>query len=285
MKKKLIAISLVAMLGLSGCGLTGTSSSSSEASVAEETTAEEATTEAATEEETTEAATEAPTEAETEEETTEAATEEETKEDSDKDSADKGSASAKPVEGLSDKYVDFDNRSFAYNGKVFTVGESTFQDLIDGGVAFKEDDLNNINNNVNKNHSTSTYTVKISDYSSIQFEFINCTDDSMQEKDCVLSSARWYTIYVPQFADDQKRNDDIIADLEKAAEVVSFSFPLTLKKDDLLAQAPDYTDYSEGMEQYSYQVDSTKYFGGSGYKFEFNKDIGQLEEVYITWLP
>ena len=179
----------------------------------------------------------------------------------------------------------FDNRSFAYNGKVFTVGESTFQDLVDGGVAFKEDDLNNINNNVNKNHSTSTYTVKISDYSSIQFEFINCTDDSMQEKDCVLSSARWYTIYVPQFADDQKRNDDIIADLEKAAEVVSFSFPLTLKKDDLLAQAPDYTDYSEGMEQYSYQVDSTKYFGGSGYKFEFNKDIGQLEEVYITWLP
>lgn len=280
MKKKLIAISLVAMLGLSGCGLTGTSSSSSEASVAEETTAEEATTEAATEEETTEAATEAPTEAETEEETTEAATEEETKEDSDKDSA-----SAKPVEGLSDKYVDFDNRSFAYNGKVFTVGKSTFQDLVDGGVAFKEDDLNNINNNVNKNHSTSTYTVKISDYSSIQFEFINCTDDSMQEKDCVLSSARWYTIYVPQFADDQKRNDDIIADLEKAAEVVSFSFPLTLKKDDLLAQAPDYTDYSEGMEQYSYQVDSTKYFGGSGYKFEFNKDIGQLEEVYITWLP
>ena len=38
-----------------------------------------------------------------------------------------------PVEGLSDKYVDFENRSFAYNGKVFKLGESTLKNLIDGG--------------------------------------------------------------------------------------------------------------------------------------------------------
>ena len=43
--------------------------------------------------------------------------------------------SARDVEGVSDKYVDFDNMSFAYHGKLYTLGKSTLQDLIDDGTA------------------------------------------------------------------------------------------------------------------------------------------------------
>ncbi|MDO4304486.1 MAG: hypothetical protein Q4D94_11275, partial [Bacillota bacterium] len=60
-----------------------------------------------------------------------------------------------PVAGLSDNYADLENRSFAYNGKLFTLGTSTLQDLIDGGIPFEENDLNNKGNNVNKNYETS----------------------------------------------------------------------------------------------------------------------------------
>lgn len=41
-----------------------------------------------------------------------------------------------PVAGLSENYADLENRSFAYNGQIFTLGESTLQDLIDGGFPF-----------------------------------------------------------------------------------------------------------------------------------------------------
>ena len=281
MKKKLIAVSLIAMLSLASCGQdAGVSDTSSK----EETTTEAVTEEVTTEETTTEEATteEATTESAAET-TTEESTEATTEADKDED-AEKKSSDAKPVEGLSDKYADLDNRSFAYKGKVFTVGVSTFQDLIDGGLDFKEKDLANKENNVNPNHSTEWYVIDLSDYAHLQVQFTNVSDEAMTEKELPLQYLRWYTIYVPRF-DDEERNADIKADLEKASEVVQFSFPLTLTKDELLANSPDYTEYKEGFNQYNYKVDSTKYYRGSGYEFQFDKDVNQLRDMNITWLP
>ena len=48
--------------------------------------------------------------------------------------------------GLSENYADLDNRSFVYNGKKFTLGESTLKDLIDGGIPFEQNSLNNSGN-------------------------------------------------------------------------------------------------------------------------------------------
>lgn len=271
MKKKLIAVSLIAMLSLASCGADpGVSDPASK----EETTTEAVTEEATTEEATTEATTEAATEESTET-TTEAK--------DDKDDKDAAPAPA-AVEGLSDKYADLDNRSFAYKGKVFTVGVSTFQDLIDGGLDFKEKDLANKDNNVNPNHSTEWYVIDLSQYAHLQVQFTNVGDEAKSEKELPLQYLRYYTIYVPRF-DDEERNADIKADLEKAAEVVQFSFPLTLTKDELLANSPDYTEFKEGFNQYNYKVDSTKYYTGLGYEFQFDKDINQLKDMNITWLP
>lgn len=111
-----------------------------------------------------------------------------------------------PVEGLSEKYGDLENRSFSYKGKIFKLGESTLQDLIDGGIPFKESELNNIGNNVNKNYETGTYNVKINDNVSMQFQFINITDSNITESEALLSYVRWYALYVPQSDYDESRN-------------------------------------------------------------------------------
>lgn len=284
MNKKLLAVSLIAMLGLTSCGAADGNSAPDAAVSATEAATEETTTEEATEESTTEEAT---TEEATEESTTTADedSEDTTTSASDKDEdEDSSETAAAPVEGLSDKYADLDNRSFAYKGKIYTVGVSTFQDLLDGGVDFKDNDAANKDNNVSPNHSTEWYTIDISHYAHIQVQFTNVSDDPMSAKDCPLQYVRWYTIYVPRF-DDEERNADIKADLEEAAKVVQFAFPITLTSEELLANSPDYTEYKEGFNQYNYKTESSKYIRDTGYEFQFDKDIDQLKDMNITWLP
>lgn len=93
--------------------------------------------------------------------------------------------------GLSENYADLDNRSFVYNGKKFTLGESTLKDLIDGGIPFEQNSLNNSGNNVNKNYETDRYTADINDYVTMQFMFGNFTDSEQKAEDCVLSYVRY----------------------------------------------------------------------------------------------
>lgn len=189
-----------------------------------------------------------------------------------------------PVEGLSDKYVDFENRSFAYDGKVFKLGESTLKDLIDGGIPFYESDLNNKGNNVNKNYETSRYTADINKYVTMQFKFVNITGDTLTEEECLLSYVRISYLYVPQPDYDAERNATITENILDAANTVCFSFPATLTKEQLLE------NNSEGAEQddynnVDYRIKSEVYMGSSGYHFRFNKTTNQLSEMTMDWLP
>lgn len=267
MNKKLLAAAAIAamLLSMTACG----SKESSDSSVSE--------TEQVTEAETTAEATEEETEETTEEEEVSDESAEETE-------FEVPSIDFTPVEGLSENYADLEKRCFAYDGKIFTLGESTLQDLIDGGIPFSENDLNNVGNNVNKNYETGTYTVRINDYVSMQFSFINNTDSNMTEGECLLSTVRWYILYVPQPDYDQSMNDEIINCLSDAAQKVCFAFPLNLTKEQLLENNSDTTEEDE-YNNVEYKVDSEVYYGSSGYSFEFNDTTNQLENVYITWLP
>lgn len=189
-----------------------------------------------------------------------------------------------PVEGLSDKYVDFENRSFAYNGKVFKLGESTLKDLIDGGIPFDESDLNNKGNNVNSNYESSRYTVDINKYVTMQFKFVNITEDTLTEEECLLSYVRISYLYVPQPDYDADMNAAITENILDSANTVCFSFPATLTKEQLLENS------SEGAEQdeynnVDYKIDSEVYMGSSGYHFKFDKTTNQLSEMTMSWLP
>lgn len=189
-----------------------------------------------------------------------------------------------PVEGLSDKYADLENRSFAYNGKVFTLGVSTLKDLIDGGLPFSENDLNNKGNNVNKNYETSRYTVRVNDYVTMQLKFVNITEGNLTEEECLLSYVRFFYLYVPQPDYDPDRNAKITDYIFDAANVVCFSFPAILTKEQLLENC------SEGAEQdeynnVDYRIKSEVYLGSSGYHFEFDKNTNQMDDMSMSWFP
>lgn len=191
------------------------------------------------------------------------------------------------VEGLGDKYVDFDNRAFAYDGKIFKLGESTLKDMIDAGVPFEENDLNNRGNNVNKNYQTSRYDAEINDYVNLQCTFINTTKGPQTEEECLLYSVRYYYLYVPQPDYEPDRNEKLTKSILDASKKVCFSFPATLTKEQLLENSSEGVEETEGKYSYylKYSIDAEVYMGSSGYNFRFNKVTNQLEEVSIDWLP
>lgn len=189
-----------------------------------------------------------------------------------------------PVAGLSENYADLENRCFAYNGQIFTLGESTLQDMIDAGIPFDDGDLNNAGNNVNSNYETSRYNVEINNYAHMQFTFINTTENSLTEAECPLSLVRWYTIYVPNPDYEDSLNEEITGLIRDAGNYVCFSFPLTLTKEQLLENNNDATEIDE-YNKVSYKIDSEVYMGNSGYTFKFNRDTDQLEDVTVSWLP
>lgn len=193
-----------------------------------------------------------------------------------------------PVAGLSDDYADLENRCFAYKGQIYTLGESTLQDLIDGGVPFEESALNNIGNNVNSNYETDRYDVEINDYVHMQFSFVNTTETNITEADCVLHLVRWSPLYVPQPDYEEILNEEIARLINDASDDVCFSFPLTLTKEQLLENNANATEINEEYSHantVNYRVDSEVYMGESGYTFIFNKKTDQLQDVTISWLP
>lgn len=185
--------------------------------------------------------------------------------------------------GLSENYVDLDNRAFVYNGKKYTLGESTLKDLIDGGIPFEKNSLNNSGNNVNKNYETERYTADINDYVTMQFMFGNFTDSEQKAEDCVLSYVRYSHLFVPHPEYDASMNAEISEMMLDGAKQVNFSFPTTITKDQLLEKCGENAE--EDGKVVRYNVDSEVYMGDSGYNFEFDETTGQLKEVRISWLP
>ncbi|WP_049962629.1 hypothetical protein [Ruminococcus sp. HUN007] len=296
MKKSIICAALISsMLTVTACGpaqnidVTDEKYDAAEETTAAETTEEttEATTEETTAEttaETTEATTEATTEVSAVTETSETSVSGVTEVSGDEQKAEEAAADISPVEGFSSTYADLDNRCFAYKGKLFKLGEATFQDLIDAGVPFKKDDVANADNNLSKNRETSWYTADITQYTHLQFTFGNFTDDNIKEKDAVLDYVRWYSIYTPRASFDAERNADIEADIAESAKSVSFAFPLTLKKADLFANSGTPTK-DGGNFSIEYKKESEKYIGNKGYTFQFDNESEQMSEVSISWLP
>ena len=200
------------------------------------------------------------TEVDTEDETTEVDTEEETTE---------AAVAPAPVDGLSDTYADLDNRSFAVNGKVYTLGVTTLQEMIDDGVPFDSNDIANANNNLNANSSSSGFRIVLGEYYDAQVYVGNFTDENKTAAECPICE-----IYLP-------------VDLDQPNDILQFAFPLTITEDELVANSGEPTDKSEYTSDdgdyqsntYEYKKDSDKYIGDSGYQFEFVN--GELRYLYI----
>ena len=285
MRKSIIAAALLAsVLSITACGPTENVNVAEENYDAAEGTTAAETTEETTEETTAETTTEATTAVTTEVTTTAetSAVSEVSGETEKKDEAEKKDEKAeesKSAEGFSSVYADLDNRAFGYNGKVLKLGESTFQDLVDAGVPFSEEDLLDADNNVNSGKTSGYYTFHVDDskYSNLQLVFVNDTDTNIKLKECKLEMARWWAM-IPRPTYDEERNAELKADLEAAAKHVSFAFPLTLTKSELIANSGEPTSEKLGTE---YKNPGEVY---GGYRFTFDTDSEVLQDVSIELL-
>lgn len=263
MKKKVVTLLLASMcLGMlaTGCG-TSASTKDTKTTVATEASAETET----------EVETEQPDAIEATETVVETGTEaiDDSTETADTESAE--SAESTETATIGGRYVDFDNMQFAINGKTYTLGQTTLQELIDDGVPFNEDDIANASNNLNKNSQSSGFRIVLGDYWSGQVYVFNDSDAGKTASECYISE-----VYLPMH-------------IGETQNVMSFAFPVDMTLDELLANESNPTDNRtyEGenhtTDTVEYKKDSTKYYGQYGYKFEFLD--GVLQYITIDYLP
>lgn len=179
-------------------------------------------------------------------------------------------AATTPVDPSGKTYVNFDEMNFYVNGQKFTLGKTTLQQMIDAGVPFDSEDLQNAGNNVKSNSESETFRIVIGDYYYARVYFMNDTEDDKAAKDCFVH--------------------EISFSIKDEQSVISFDFPLNLTIDQLKANSGEPTEepfhYEDGdyiSDTFRYTHESERYFNDSCYQFDFQK--GQLDSVRLTYIP
>lgn len=166
--------------------------------------------------------------------------------------------------------INIDNMQFKLEGHVFTLGETTLQDMLDAGIEFDKDSMSNASNNVNADNEILMY-YKVGKYNTAYLSFTNFTEDNLKATDCTLSS-----IDVSIFED----SDDDYSKLE-------FTIPYGISTDELISQAGEptdtYTSESSNFTTLYYQRESEQYYGDLGYSISFMDN--QLSGIEMEFLP
>ncbi len=225
----------------------------------------------ALEEPTTTTTTEEPTTTTTEEPTTTTTTEASTP-----DSSDNGGSTPNPNPSGA-KYVNFDDMSFYINGKKYTLGKTTLQDMIDDGVKFEEDDLENAKNNIKSHYQSSYFKIDpgVKNGCFIWIQVFNETDSGKPANECYVNEILY----------------KVLSDEGAKQKVITFDFPLNLTLDELKANSgePNETPYhNEDNPKYIYDTlewtkKGTKFWNSNRISFRFTN--GALKEVSMTYIP
>ena len=223
------------------------------------------------EEPTTTTTTEEPTTTTTEEPTTTTTTEASTP-----DSSDNGGSTPNPNPSGA-KYVNFDDMSFYINGKKYTLGKTTLQDMIDDGVKFEEDDLENAKNNIKSHYQSSYFKIDpgVKNGCFIWIQVFNETDSGKPANECYVNEILY----------------KVLSDEGAKQKVITFDFPLNLTLDELKANSgePNETPYhNEDNPKYIYDTlewtkKGTKFWNSNRISFRFTN--GALKEVSMTYIP
>lgn len=187
------------------------------------------------------------------------------------------------VEGLSTKYADASDLTFAYDGKVFKLGETTLQDMIDAGVPFSESDLKAMDEDIEKDHSSSAFSVEASDFVTLGVRGSNFTDGTMKIKDCPVGEILVSYYYVPRTTLSDEENEEARKGIDAAADHLCLSFPLNATKEQLMENNKDYSE--DGGDYLDYSVSSELYYGAIGYHIEFEETTNQVDKITMSWYP
>ena len=225
----------------------------------------------ALEEPTTTTTTEEPTTTTTEEPTTTTTTEASTP-----DSSDDGGSTPNPNPSGA-KYVNFDDMSFYINGKKYTLGKTTLQDMIDDGVKFEEDDLENAKNNIKSHYQSSYFKIDpgVKNGCFIWIQVFNETDSGKPANECCVNEILY----------------KVLSDEGAKQKVITFDFPLNLTLDELKANSGEPNEkpyHNEDNPKYIYDTlewtkKGTKFWNSNRISFRFTN--GALKEVSMTYIP
>ena len=219
----------------------------------------------------------APTTTTTEEDPTTTTTEEDptttTTEASTPDSSENGGGANPNPSGA--KYVNFDEMNFYINGKKYTLGKTTLQDLVDDGVPFKSGESENFANNLKGKYQSSSIKLDIGEGWTVSINVFNETDEGKPMNECYVNEI---SVYTSQKRDNQK--------------ILTFDFPFdTLTIDELKANSGEpneKTYHNEDDPKFvadylKWSKQGTKFWNNNYYDFEFYNN--QLRNFYMTYIP
>jgi len=190
------------------------------------------------------------------------------------DSSDNGGGSTTPnPSGV--KYINFDEMNFYINGKKFTLGKTTLQDMIDAGVPFKDGELEDAKNNLKSKYQSAPIKLDIGKNFSASVYVFNDSDSGRPMNECYVNEISFYGSYTKG----------------ETQNVLTFDFPFNVTIEDLKANSGDPTedpyhndddpkfiaDYLEWTKK------GTKYLNRNRYRFEFYNY--ELRNVSITYFP
>lgn len=176
---------------------------------------------------------------------------------------DSGTTAAEAKAADNSGWVNFDDMHFYVNGKKYTLGQTTLQELIDDGVPLSMNAISSTDE-LDSNHQSSLIKIKIDDVHSATVSVLNDSEDNKKMDQCVINGISLYSI---EYQQDEK--------------TVTFDFPLDMSKDDLIAAAgkPDDDD----SDTYSYKGEGGKYDNSSFYVFNFVN--GKFSSVELRYFP
>ena len=213
----------------------------------------------------------------TTEETTEETTSEDTTEETTTTTESETEATEAKREEFSGKVVDFDDMHFFVNGKKYTLGKSTLQEMIDDGVPFEESDLKKVDQKIKKNQRqlTGGFRIRLDKFWSALVYVMNVEDDEKTLAESVI-----YRISVPSIDQNYKNEANL-----------TFDFPLNITMDELVKNAGepaegnkkhnDYDNYH--TDTFSYKQKSKKFLGSKAFNFDFKNDV--LNKVELDYIP
>ena len=215
----------------------------------------------------------------TEEEPTTTTTEEEptttTTEATSTESSENGGGANPNPNPTGAKYVNFDEMNFYINGKKYTLGKVTLQELIDDGVPFKEGESDNFQNNLKAKYQSAAIRLNIGDGWTVSINVFNETDEGKPMNECYVNEISVYT--------SQRRADQ---------KILTFDFPFdTLTIDELKANSGEpneKTYHNEDDPKFiadylKWSKQGKKFYNNNYYDFEFYN--GQLRNFYMTYIP
>ena len=142
----------------------------------------------------------------------------------------------KLAEGLSEKYVDFDNMALECNGHIFKFGEATVQDFLDAGVELFSDELDNDDLAY---YDDVEAQVKVNDTIRADLTFAPWGDSS-NARDCVLWRFKINLINSPY--------DKVTWGTNYGEGMVHTNIPIVMTMDELLENSGEPTKVYDGDE-------------------------------------